>query len=68
MIERRFGMATSSILKQFVVKDYEAFERLLRESERAQRREAVQACPALDKGREALKWFSLCDENSNFSN
>ena len=61
-------MATSSILKQFVVKDYEAFERLLRETERAQWREAVQVCSALEKGREALKMFSPRDENSNFSN
>lgn len=56
-------MATSSILKQFVVKNYEAFERLLREAEGVQRREAVQGCSALEKGRETLKRFSLCDEN-----
>lgn len=56
-------MATSSILKQFVVKNYEAFERLLREAKKAQRREAVQGCSALEKGREALKRFSLRDEN-----
>ena len=61
-------MATSSILKQFVVKDYEAFERLLREAERVQQREAVQGCSALEKGREALKRFSLHDENKIFSN
>ena len=36
MMERKFGMATSSILKQFVVKDYEAFGRLLRDAEGAQ--------------------------------
>lgn len=56
-------MATSSILKQFVVKDSEAFEKLLREAEGVQRREAVQGCSALEKGREALKRFSLRDEN-----
>lgn len=56
-------MATSSILKQFAVKNYEAFERLLREAEKVQRREAVQGCSALEKGREALKRFSLHDEN-----
>ena len=56
-------MATSSILKQFVVKDYKAFERLLREAEKVQRCEAVQGCSALEKGREALKRFSLHDEN-----
>lgn len=61
-------MATSSILKQFVVKDSEAFERLLDEVEGAQRREAAQVCSALEKGREALKRFSPRDENSNSSN
>ena len=68
MMERRFGMATSSIFKQFVVKDSEAFERLLRDAERAQQREAVQVCSALEKWREALKRFSPRDENSNSSN
>lgn len=57
-------MATSSILRQFIVKDYEAFERLLREAEKVQHREAIQRCSALEKGREALKRFVLSDKNS----
>lgn len=52
-------MATSSITKQFVVKDYKAFEKLLNEAEKMPKREATQDSPSLKKGREALKRFSL---------
>ena len=52
-------MATSSITKQFVVKDYKAFEKLLNEAEKMPEREATQDSPSLKKGREALKRFSL---------
>lgn len=52
-------MATSSILKQFVVKDYEAFERLLREAENVSRADTAQESPSLKKGREALKRVCL---------
>ena len=54
-----FPVATSSITKQFVVKDYKAFEKLLNEAEKIPKREATQDSPSLKKGREALKRFSL---------
>ncbi len=57
-------MATSSILKQFVVKDYEAFERLLREAENVSRTDTTQESPSLKKGHEALKRFALSGKNS----
>ena len=53
-------MATSSITKQFVVKDAEAFEKLLSEIEKQpERKITTEENPSLDKGREALKQFSL---------
>lgn len=57
-------MATSSILKQFIVKDYDAFEKLLREAENVSRADATQESPSLKKGREALKRFVLSGKNS----
>ena len=52
-------MATSSITKQFIVKDQKAFEKILRESAKLPNRKATQDSPSLNKGREALKQFSL---------
>lgn len=52
-------MATSSITKQFVVKDPKAFRKLMTESARIPERKATQDSPSLNKGREALKRFSL---------
>lgn len=52
-------MATSSITKQFVVKDPKAFKRLMDESAKMPERKATQDSPSLNKGREALKRFSL---------
>lgn len=52
-------MATSSITKQFVVKDPEAFRKLMTESARIPERKATQDSPSLNKGREALKRFVL---------
>lgn len=52
-------MATSSITKQFVVKDPKAFKRLMDEAAKIPERKATQDSPSLNKGREALKRFSL---------
>lgn len=52
-------MATSSITKQFVVKDYKAYEKLVVKAEKIPKSEATQDSPSLKKGREALKRFSL---------
>lgn len=53
-------MATSSITKQFVAKDNEAFEKLLKEAEKMpERKAAVREDSSLDRGRKALKQFSL---------
>ena len=52
-------MATSSIRKQFVARDREAFERLLKEAEKMpERKAAVFENSSLDRGRKALKQFS----------
>lgn len=60
-MERKEGVsvATSSITKQFVVKDHKAFEKLVDEAAKLPKREATQDSPSLKKGREALKRFSL---------
>ncbi len=53
-------MATSSITKQFVAKDMKAFEKLLSEIEKQpERKVSVKESTSLNKGREALKRFSL---------
>lgn len=52
-------MATSSITKQFVVKDPKAFERLVTESAKLPDRKATKDSPSLNKGRELLRQFSL---------
>ena len=53
-------MATSSITKQFVVKDAKAFEKLMVEIEKQPERKVItEENTSLDKGREALKRFSL---------
>ena len=53
-------MATSSIRKQFVAKDTEAFEKLLKEAEKMPERIVITPeRSSLDRGREALKQFSL---------
>lgn len=53
-------MATSSITKQFIVKDMEAFEKLMAEIEKQPEREVIpEEGSSLQKGREALKQFSL---------
>lgn len=54
-----FTVATSSITKQFVVKDPKAFRKLMTESARIPERKATQDSPSLNKGREALKRFVL---------
>ena len=52
-------MATSSITKQFVVKDHEAYERLLAEiSQKPERKTTTEASSSLAKGRELLKRLS----------
>ncbi len=52
-------MATSSITKEFVVKDTEAFEKLLKKVEQMpERKVSATQSPSLAKGREALKKFS----------
>lgn len=50
-------MATSSIIKEFYVKDMEAFEKLKKELENAPLRKQVVESPALKKGREKLATF-----------
>lgn len=51
-------MATSSITKEFVVKDSEAFERLKKELDsKSVEREKVVESPSLKKGREKLATF-----------
>lgn len=53
-------MATSSITKQFTVKDNDAFEKLLKDAEKDAKRElAVYEGSSLDRGRKALEQFSL---------
>lgn len=52
-------MATSSITKQFVVKNAKAFEKLLEEARTMpDRKVEATVSPSLAKGREALKRFS----------
>lgn len=52
-------MATSSITKQFIAKDPEAFQKLITESEKMPEYKVMQDTPALNKGREALNHFLL---------
>lgn len=53
-------MATSSITKQFVVKDHKAFEKVLAElDKKPEARKTTADSPSLNKGREILKRFSL---------
>lgn len=50
-------MATSSITKDFYVKDQEAFERLKQELEKRPERKQTVESPSLKKGREKLATF-----------
>lgn len=60
-------MATSSILKQFIVRDLAAFEDLLLNTKDAVRADnAYKGCPSLEAGREALKWFSLSERTIKY--
>ncbi|MBQ6715946.1 MAG: hypothetical protein IJN21_05435 [Clostridia bacterium] len=52
-------MATSSITKQFIVKDTKAFEKLLAEASKKPERKTTTDSPSLNKGREALRQFSF---------
>ena len=58
-VKEVFAVATSSITKQFVVKDQKAFERLVAESEKLPDRKATKDSSSLNKGRELLSRFSL---------
>ena len=52
-------MATSSITKEFVVKDMKAFDALVRETQSIPKRKLTATeSPSLAKGRELLKKFS----------
>ena len=51
------NMATSSITKDFYVKDREAFERLKKELESKPVRKQAAESPSLKKGREKLATF-----------
>ena len=50
-------MATSSITKEFHVKDQQAFERLKQELEKKPERKQTVESPALKKGKEKLATF-----------
>lgn len=50
-------MATSSITKDFYVKDPHAFEKLKKELESGPERKQVVPSPSLEKGREKLATF-----------
>lgn len=50
-------MATSSITKEFHVKDEAAFKKLKKELEKNSQREQVVHSPSLEKGREKLATF-----------
>lgn len=50
-------MATSSITKDFYVRDEKAFERLRRELDSKPERKQVVESPSLEKGREKLATF-----------
>lgn len=52
-------MATSSITKDFYVKDQTAYERLKKELESEPKREQVVESPSLIKGREKLATFAF---------
>ena len=56
---RRGIVATSSIRKQFIVKDKRAFDRLLKEAEETPARKTTTPTPSLEEGRKALKRFSF---------
>lgn len=58
-------MPTSSIRKQFIAKDLESFERILKEAEEAPVREITVSSPSLEEGRKALKQFSFCEKTSH---
>lgn len=50
-------MATSSIMKDFYVKDYRAFEKLKKELENAPERKQAAPSPSLEKSKEKLAAF-----------
>jgi hypothetical protein len=50
-------MATSSILKKFVVKDVEAFERMKKDLNAPKESKAIHESPSLIKGRKKLDTF-----------
>lgn len=50
-------MATSSITKEFYVKDQSAFERLKKELDSAPVRKQVVVSPSLEKGKKKLATF-----------
>lgn len=52
-------MATSSITKQFTIKDEKAYKKLLSDVKQAPAPKIISAPSSLDKGREALARFSL---------
>ena len=54
---RRCGMATSSILKKFVVKDVEAFERMKKDLDTPKESKAIPESPSLVRGRKKLNIF-----------
>ena len=56
-------MATSSITKDFYVKDTTAFERLKKELECVPERNKVVKSPSLEKGRELLATFVFRSKN-----
>lgn len=52
-------MATSSITKEFYVKDQEAFERLKQELDKKSERKQITESPSLKKGKEKLATFAF---------
>lgn len=52
-------MATSSITKQFVIKDENAYKKLLNDVKQAPAPKVASSPSSLDKGRAALARFSL---------
>lgn len=50
-------MATSSILKKFVVKDVEAFERMKKDLDTPKESKAIPESPSLIRGRKKLNTF-----------
>ena len=58
-------MATSSITKQFVIKDEKAYEKLLNDVKHAPAPKISSSPSSLEKGREALARFSLIRDESD---